>query len=77
MVVSVAAMVIRYIALYDVYRSLEPENAVLFVVLSIFVGITEPFLLFFNRDKEKRMPPRKQGPVPESQPEPWENTEYL
>ena len=77
MAVSVAAMVLRYVALYDVYKSLEPENAVLFVVLSIFVGITEPFLLFFNRDKEKGMPPRKQEPVPEPQPEPWENTEYL
>ena len=77
MAVSVAAIVIRYIALYDVYRSLEPENAVLFVVLSIFVGITEPFLLFFNRDKEKGMPPRKPEPVSEPQAETWNNTEYL
>ena len=77
MAVSVAAMVIRYIALYDVYKSQDPANAVLFVVLSIFVGITEPFLLFFNRDKEKGMPPRKPEPVPEPQGETWENTEYL
>ena len=77
MVVSVAAMVIRYIALYDVFKSLDPDNAVLFVVLSIFVGITEPFLLFFNRDKEKGMPPRKPEPVSEPQPESWEDPEYL
>ena len=77
-IVGIAAMVIRYIALYDVYRSLDPDNAVLFVVLSIFVSITEPFFLFFNRDKEKGMPPRKQEPVPEPpEQEPWENTEYL
>ena len=30
-----------------------------YVVLSILFGITEPFFLFFNRNKDKGMPPRK------------------
>ena len=58
--VAVAAAVIRFVALYDVYRSLDPGNAVLFLVLSIFFGVTEPFFLFFNRDKDAGMPPRRQ-----------------
>lgn len=71
---AIAAAVIRYIALYDLYRSLDPVNAVLFLVLSIFVGITEPFFLFFNRDKDGGMPPRR----PEQpRQETWEDTEYL
>ena len=73
--VSVAAAVIRYMALYDVYRSLDPANSVLYLVLSIFIGITEPFFLFFNRNKDDGMPPRKMPEV-QTPPEPvvdiWE-----
>jgi len=81
--VTIAICVIRYMALYDVYRSLDPANAVLYLVLSILFSPTEPFFLFFNREKDQGMPPRKQ-PVYE-QPayeqdytyETVENTEYL
>ena len=62
--VGIAAMVIRYMAMFDVYRSLDPGNAVLFLVLSIFFGVTEPFFLFFNRNKDDGMPPRRR-PEPE------------
>lgn len=57
--VGIAYAVIRYMALYDLYKSLDPDNSVLFLVLSILFGITEPFFLFFNRSKDKGMPPRK------------------
>ena len=57
--VSIAAMVIRYMAMYDIYVSCDPANSVLFLVLSILVGITEPFFLFFSRNKDLGMPPRK------------------
>lgn len=57
---SIAMCVIRYMALYDVYRSLDPGNAVLYLVLSILFSPTEPFFLFFNREKDLGMPPRKQ-----------------
>lgn len=68
---AIAAAVIRFIALYDVYKSLDPNNAVLFLVLSIFVGITEPFFLFFNRDKDGGMPPRREPVCEERQTETW------
>lgn len=76
----IAYYVIRYMALYDIYKSLDPANCVVFLVLSILFGFTEPFFLFFNRNKEGGMPPRRQEPayIPEQpqwqpQPEPWEN----
>ena len=68
----VAYLVIRFMALYDVYRSLDPSNSVLYLVLSILFRVTEPFFLFFNREKDLGMPPRKQ-PVYETA----ENYEYL
>ena len=58
--ISIAYAVFRYMALYDIYKSLDPENSVLFLVLSILFGITEPFFLFFSREKDGGMPPRKQ-----------------
>lgn len=60
---AIALCVIRYMALYDVYRSLDPSNAVLYLVLSILFSPTEPFFLFFNREKDLGMPPRKQQPA--------------
>jgi len=62
---SIASAVIRYMALYDIYTSMDPANNVLFLVLSIFFSVTEPFFLFFNRNKDLGMPPRKQPPVQE------------
>lgn len=61
--VSIAYLVIRFMALYDVYRSVDPGNSVLYLVLSILFSPTEPFFLFFNRDKDLGMPPRKQRTV--------------
>lgn len=65
--VTIALCVIRYMALYDVYRSLDPANAVLYLVLSILFSPTEPFFLFFNREKDLGMPPRKRQPVYEQE----------
>lgn len=62
--ISLAYVVVRYMALYDVYRSLDPSNAVLYLVLSILFKVTEPFFLFFNRSKDQGMPPRKQTEEP-------------
>ena len=73
--VTVALCVIRYMALYDVYRSLDPNNAVLYLVLSILFSPTEPFFLFFNREKDLGMPPRKR-PVVEEEPASWGDTDY-
>ena len=74
---SIAAAVIRYMAMYDIYTSMDPSNSILFLVLSIIFHVTEPFFLFFNRNKDCGMPPRREEP---RQPtyETWnENKDYL
>lgn len=84
--VAIAYAIIRFMALYDIYKSLDPNNSVLYLVLSILMGVTEPFFLFFNRNKDDGMPPRKKPEpvqaVPDPQwqptqdrPDPWEQSE--
>ena len=84
--VAIAVMVLRYMALYDLYTSCSPSNNVLFLVLSIIFGVTEPFFIFFNRKKDGGMPPRRPepqayAPLPEQQPqyqppqEPWDRSD--
>ena len=86
--ITLAYAVIYFMALYDVYKSLDPTNAVLYLVLSVLFPVTKPFFLFFNREKDEGMPPRKQRTVYEEAPqwqpsepvpEPWEqeNKDYL
>ena len=57
--VAIATVIIRYMAMYDIYKSCDPGNCVLFLILSIFISYTEPFFLFFARNKDLGMPPRK------------------
>lgn len=57
---SITAMVFFYIALYDMYQSCNPENAVMFLVLGIFISFLQPFFIFACRKKDLGMPPRKQ-----------------
>ena len=87
--VAIAYVILRYMAMYDIYRSMDPANCVLYLVLSILFGVTEPFFLLFNRNKDLGMPPRRTEPAdippePDWQPqqpaqEPWEqeNKDYL
>ncbi len=63
-VCTIAGIVIQYMALYDLYASCEPNNVVLYLLMSIFVSITMPFLLFACRNKDLGMPPRKQKELP-------------
>ena len=57
--VSVFALVLRYMALFDVFKSTAQENAVLYLVLSILFPVTEPFFLFFNRNSDRGMEPEQ------------------
>ena len=57
--VGIAKLIIYYMAMYDLYTSCAPENNVVFLVLSILFRVTEPFFIFFNRNNDKGMPPRK------------------
>ena len=72
--VSIAIAVVHYMAMYDIYTSCTPQNNVIFLVLSIIFSITEPFFLFFTRNKDEGMPPIKPEPAPYTPPqEPWNN----
>ena len=77
MIVGITTVVIRYMAMYDIYTSCTPQNSVVFLVLSILFSVTEAFFLFFTRNKDDGMQPRKAEPVYEAPQEPYSNTEYL
>lgn len=42
----------EYVALFDLYRSCDPDNSVLYLVLSIFFGIAMPIFLLVVCDKD-------------------------
>lgn len=58
--VAITMAVFQYMALYDLYRSCDPDHSVLFLVLDIVVGVTMPFFIFFSRNKDLGMPPRRE-----------------
>ena len=63
-VFGIVYSVFHYIALYDVYRSCNPKRAVTFLLLSIFLGVTEPFLVFGSRNQDFGMVPEKKPEEP-------------
>ena len=76
MVVAVIHAVFYYIALYEVFKSCDPGNAVLYLVLSIFISICQPIFLVICRNKDGGMPkPQPQivaDAIPQSSENPWE-----
>lgn len=74
-ILGIISMVFQFIALYDVYASCNPDNAVIFLLLSIFLNIA-PFFIFFSRNKDLGMPPKKQ-PVIETFAEPVAEPEIV
>lgn len=80
--VGIVRKIVRYIVLYDLYRSCDPDNGVIYLILGMFFAVTEPFFIFFSRKKDLGMPPRRPvqpeyiPPEPQYQPprpeeEPW------
>ena len=69
-VIAIVGAVFEYIALYDLFRSCEPSNSVLYLVLSIFFGVALPVCLLICKNKDLGMPPKKtpQHAEPEVQP---------
>lgn len=66
-IISIVNTVLQYIALYDIFSSADPQNKVLYLLLSIFCGsFAQPLILFFNRNRDGGMPPR----IPEPQYQP-------
>lgn len=58
-ILGIVAYVFREMCMYDLFKSCDPKNVVLFLVRSIFFGFTEPFFLLACRNKDLGMPPRK------------------
>ena len=56
--VAVAVTVIQYMALYDLFVSCDPNNGVLFLVLSILISMAMPICMFICRKKDGGMPPK-------------------
>lgn len=57
--VAIVHEVFLYIALYDVFRSCDPKNATLYLVLTILLGVVLPFFMLACRKKDLGMPERK------------------
>ena len=66
---SIAIMVITYIAYYDLFRSCKPGNAVLFLILSVVFNVTLPFFVFFISNSDEGMPARRTQQPPQQIPE--------
>ena len=54
---SIALLVVQYVCLYEVYDSCDPGNKVLYILLSILLGLA-PVFLFACRKKDLGMYPR-------------------
>lgn len=63
--VALAALVIRYICLYDLFASCWPKYKVLLLVLGILFPVALPVFLFICRNQDQGMPPRRDRVVQE------------
>ena len=61
---AISLVVFQYICLYDLYRSCAPDNAVLYLILSIVVNWVIPLFVFICRKQDVGMPPRKKTTPP-------------
>lgn len=80
--VAILHAVFSFIALHDIYKSSDPSNATLYLLLSIFIGYAQPIILFICRNKDFGMPIRVNPqptyvPYQQNEPdrEPWEQQE--
>ena len=83
-VLSVIQTVYFYVAMYDVFRSSDPKNSTLYIVLSLVGNVVVEgaycIFLMLCKDKDLGMPPRKpevveEAPVIMEERDPWEKTE--
>lgn len=54
-VLKVCSDILRYVALYKIYKSCSPLNAVLYIVISLIVSIAQHIILFLDRKKDLGM----------------------
>ncbi len=62
--VNIAALVYYHICNFDLYRSCNPDNAAVYLIVGLLLGVTEPFFYLVNRKKDKGfIRPEPQPPV--------------
>ena len=66
MALAIAITVFCYIAYYDLFRSSKPNNAVLFLVLSVIFNVTLAFFVFACGNSDEGMPAKRR---PQAAPE--------
>lgn len=54
--VSIATLVFYHISNYDLYRSCDPKNAVVYLVVGIIIPVVEPFFYLAVRKRDDGMP---------------------
>lgn len=64
-VLAIVAMVVRFVCLYDLFASCNPNSKGGLLILSILLNVIEPFLVFASRKRDYGMPPRKAEYAPE------------
>lgn len=65
LVLAVFITVIQYMSLFDLYRSCDPNNAALYLILSILISIAMPIFLLLVRNKDAGIPSRVPYPKAE------------
>ena len=55
-IAAIVLLVFYYLALYRIYQSCSPDNAVVFIVLSIIFPVIMPFVLFALRNRDTGLP---------------------
>ncbi len=65
LILAIVLAVFEYIAYYDLFASSNPENASVFIVLSILFNFTLPFFVFGCRKRDLGMPPKKSDMQPQ------------
>ncbi len=56
---SIAMLVVSFIAYYDLFQSSKPNCAVLFLILGVVFNVTLPFFVFACGNSDKGMPERR------------------
>jgi hypothetical protein len=57
---AIPSMILTYVALYKIYKMVNPANAALLLILSIFVGGSSVVILFISRNKPLIFPNEQQ-----------------
>ena len=73
---SIAVLVVSFIAYYDLFQSCKPNSAVLFLILGVVFNVTLPFFVFACSNSDHGMPERRPrqtvGQLPEEEQAPAE-----